>query len=164
MIINSNQLLNNHLFPKPKLESFWVVNQFDQQVEQTSSKSVSKQHYQSAKANVINPGYGPASEVTITSSDEIAFISSQKYGKSSWKRTQEPGEGHGHNGSTKEGDEWQTQTLSAGVFGEKEIVELLLQKLESGEIKVRRKTMFYVDYSTNSFYYISQHETAESRD
>jgi len=40
-------------------------------------------NYLSEKFGEINPVYGPASDVSITSSSEIVFISSQKYGESS---------------------------------------------------------------------------------
>jgi len=43
-----------------------------EQANQTAKQSFpsqNKQHYQSERVGEINPGYGPASEVTITSSD-----------------------------------------------------------------------------------------------
>lgn len=120
-------------------------------------------NYLSERTTINNPSYGPAAEVVITSSSEIVFISSQKYGKSSWERTEEPGDNHGSTGSIRQGSEWQTRTLSVGIFDNKEAVRLLLQKLESGEIKVEKKTEFKYDGSMNSFYCIPHHETAESR-
>lgn len=41
---------------------------------------------------------------------------------------------------------------------------MILQKLESGEIKVEKKTEFKYDSSTNGFYCIPHHETTESKE
>jgi len=124
-------------------------------------------NYVSERVTMINPIYGPTSEVTITSSSEIVFISSQKYGESSWERTEEPGDYHGSTGSIKQGSEWQTRTLSVGILGDEKTARLILQKLESGEIKVEKKAEFKCDFSGgdygSSFYCIPHHETAESR-
>jgi len=120
-------------------------------------------NYVSERTTMINPGYGPASEVTITSSSEIVFISSQKYGESSWERTEEPGDYHGSTGSIKQGNEWQTRTLSIGILSDEKTARLILQKLENGEIKVEKKAEFKYDGSMNSFYCIPHHGTAESK-
>jgi hypothetical protein len=135
-------------------------------VARTKVVNRSGSNYVSERATIINPSYGPASEVTIASSSEIVFISSQKYGESSWERTEEAGDNHGSTGSIKQGNEWQTRTLSIGVFGNEETARLILQKLENGEIKVEKKAEFKCDFSSDygsSFYCIPHHETAESR-
>jgi len=136
-------------------------------VARTKVVNRSGSNYVSERATITNPSYGPASEVTIASSSEIVFISSQKYGESSWERTEEPGDYHGSTGSIKQGNEWQTRTLSIGVFGDEKAARLILQKLENGEIKVEKKTEFKCDFSSgdygSSFYCIPHHETAESR-
>ncbi|KLL02645.1 MAG: hypothetical protein MRECE_57c005 [Mycoplasmataceae bacterium CE_OT135] len=47
--------------PKTETRIFLGGRPIDQQTEQTGSKGISKQHYQSEKVNEINPGYGPCS-------------------------------------------------------------------------------------------------------
>ena len=47
--------------PQTETRIFLGGRPIDQQTEQTGSKGINKQHYQSERANEINPGYGPCS-------------------------------------------------------------------------------------------------------
>ena len=47
--------------PQTETRIFLGGRPIDQRVEQTGSKGISKQHYQSERTNEINPGYGPCS-------------------------------------------------------------------------------------------------------
>jgi hypothetical protein len=85
-----NIMTDNNKFI-PRVSEQYIVAESNQPVKKSPlstaarSKIINRSgsNYISDRYTIINPSYGPAAEVIITSSSEIVFISSQKYGESS---------------------------------------------------------------------------------